>query len=144
MRKTVRQLDHEIAEFLTQGKPSRVHHAVQAKTSCPAPNLASSAQFLPVGNCTGLPEHFINYIRDGKYSEAVSYRWFAKRADLTEYKGWRLSKDWHVAFYKTTTPSGIPALYFVHSGIEYVFIPRDRIHDFDAQHENALAEAQEE
>lgn len=135
MRKTARQLDHDIAGFLSREKPSRAQHA-----TCPVPNPASSAQFVPVGDCTGLPEHFINFIR-GRQSEPVSYRWFAKSADLTGFKGWRLSKDWHVSFHKTTTPSGIPAIYFVHSGIEHVFVPHDRLRDFDVQHENALAEA---
>ena len=127
------QLDREIAEALAQrAQNTKRSHATVG---------SGVTKFVPVGTCVGLPEDFINYIRDDVRAEGVSYRWFAKHADLGEFKGWRLSKDWHVAFYKTQAPSGLPVIYFVHSGIEHVFVPRDRAHEFDAARENALAEA---
>jgi len=98
-------------------------------------------RFIYVGSCVGLPEAFIDFIRRAARPERISYRAFARLADLSEFRGWRLSVDWHVSFWKSRTPSGIPCIYFGHSGIEHVFVPSDDAQRFDADHEAEMAEA---
>lgn len=99
-------------------------------------------KFVTVGTCVGLPGGFISYIKGGDARpEQVSYRWFAEHADLTEFRGWRLSVDWHVSFWKSRTPSGASVLYFAHSGIEHVFLSREDANSFNPDREADLADA---
>lgn len=75
------------------------------------------------------PGELVNAIRHGDTSRAVSYRTFAKHAELAPLRDsehpamYRLScpDNWSVSFHKSELPSGAPVYFFVWSGIEHFF-----------------------
>ncbi|TFH26736.1 MAG: hypothetical protein E4H00_10225 [Myxococcales bacterium] len=73
----------------------------------------------------------IHYITDPDRSEQISYRTFAKYADLAPMRDadhpamYRISspENWAISFHKSKMPSGMPIVYFDWSRIEHVFSP---------------------
>jgi hypothetical protein len=111
-----------------------------------------TARYCFIGACPSLTGPFVNYVRDhgeefGHVKE-ITYRTFAKHMEpdfLREWKeayGFSLRQDWGVTYYKSRTPSGIPALFFVWSAMEHVFLPCGTTR-FDLDEETRLAEEAE-
>jgi hypothetical protein len=106
--------------------------------------------FVYIGNCPVMTGPFVTYVSDSwgdlDHVEDITYRTFIKWAERGtarwwyEMWGYPLSKDWHVSYHKSQTPSGIPVVYFVWSAMEHFFIPKDDVRDFDLAHETRLAE----
>jgi hypothetical protein len=88
-----------------------------------------------VGTCVGLPGPLIHYLKHN--GKEISYRQMAKVADLSDWRGMRLSVDPYVSFYKAILPSGLAAVYFVHSGIEHLYV--EDTTKFDPEREEQLA-----
>lgn len=109
--------------------------------------------FRYVGNCTHMTGSFVRFTTRcvwevGQPDCEITYRTFARWAERGTARWFRdevcngcgaLSTDPYIAFYKSTTPSGIPTVFFKWSGIEFFFIPDDA--EFDLAHETELAEA---
>lgn len=105
--------------------------------------------FVYIGNCPEMTGPFVNYVADSwgdignvtDISYATFIKWAAKGTAhwWTGLWGFPLSRDWHVSYHKSETPSGIPVVYFVWSAMEHFFIPEDDAPDFDLAHETKLA-----
>lgn len=108
---------------------------------------AGKKPYVYIGDCTGSLGRgsFIDYLK--QHGDQIPYEDFAELADLSQFEenvSVPLSEDWAVNFYEVETPSGIPAIFFRHSGIEHLFVPRDRVGDFDANEEDRLADELED
>jgi hypothetical protein len=76
------------------------------------------------------PGALVNAIRHGAASCAVSYKTFARFANLDFLRReghpamYRIScpDNWSVSFHRSRLPSGAPVYFFVWSGIEHFFV----------------------
>lgn len=108
----------------------------------------SSEQFFFIGSCVSLDGSVIDWIKGG-YAKLggpkpkdISYSTFARYVPPGERQHSGLSSDWSVRFYRSALPSGTPIIYYVHSGIEWVFVEKPSAYNDDR--ERMLVEAFDE
>lgn len=89
-----------------------------------------SEKFEFVGSCVELDGDLIGWVRGrqrdigGPKPDDLDFEDFAKLVPASQFQHEGLNDDWHVRFYASSAPSGVPLLYYAHSGIEWVFAPR--------------------
>ena len=87
-------------------------------------------KFVYVGSCIELDGDLIDWVRGrqrdigGPKPDDLDFEDFAKLVPASQFQHEGLNDDWHVRFYASSAPSGVPLLYYAHSGIEWVFAPR--------------------
>jgi hypothetical protein len=64
--------------------------------------------------------HTIEVTRRTFQSYLTKHAWQDIQESLGYDKGFRISRDWHVAYYRSTY-QGVPCVYLVHSAIEHIF-----------------------
>jgi len=122
-----------------RGKPRPMRYTAHRFTDPITANrdVPQSNKFIFAFDCVGARESIIRHLT--RNATSISYSTFVKHADLSPFHGLRLSKDWHVAFYRSRLPDETPVYYFVHSGIEHVFTPVEYRVDLDALEARAEA-----
>jgi hypothetical protein len=102
---------------------------------------AATPDYRYYSNCTSMDGEVIDWIRGnhrdigGPKPESISYEEFVELVPESELQhgdeDLPLKDDWHVGFYTSSLPSGIPIAYYTHSGIEWVFLPKGSRYDQD-------------
>jgi hypothetical protein len=95
--------------------------------------------------CPQLPGEFVQYIADPDRTTQVTYRTFARQADLAPLRRqdhpamYRISApdNWAISFWRSQLPSGQTIYFFDWSRIEHVFVDRP----VDLAHEMSLLRA---
>ena len=79
-------------------------------------------------NCIGMESgQRVRAIVDHDACRPITYATLARRVDLgplrraDHFSTYRLSKDWHVGFFRSRLPNGGLVYFYKHSGIEFFF-----------------------
>ncbi len=93
-------------------------------------------------SCPELTMEVVQYITDDDRTKKITYKTFAKHADLSRLRAqdhpamWRISApdNWAISFWKSQLPSGRPIYYFDWSRIEHVFIDPNNPPTLEEEH----------